>query len=717
MLHGYFTDEDKLREALTELDDNLTLYFLGHKLKDTSLLPQNRFNAVKKGGSIKKDEIQGLKYLVIDIDPLDKKETVEGQVSDRNLTPEENQAVIQDAISVREELLNNGFSTVGLINSGNGAYLILPFKGISSINEAISMFKGFINLLAKRVKLKVSAFDDKTITAEHVFKLPGTKSTKGVETNDNPFRHAVIVEEWDIGVSCLKSIQEYVDKYSTSKLIKHSSNGDILDIDACIERFQQIWPVYYGGNQDFFVRVSDNSVFKDINIDSSDFAREVRIYLRNDTGLKVIADYVVDSVTTYMKDMAYQKTKSVMASRAYFSKVDNVVYYDLSNNRDVVKVSSNDITIVKKPLGMFAKQKTDSEQVMFVPTPASKLPELLKRIVNLDYQNLLILASYLCVCFLGNFFPTPILLITGSQGSSKSTLTRFIQRIVHPQSSGLLSLQDKKQDIAIALSTRLLSCFDNATGVKAEISDLLCSAVTKGCFQTRELYTTADERLIEYKSILVINGIDVISRRTDLMERALLLELPSIKPENRKTEKEVEDIFTSILPEILGAIFDAIRQALAMEKLELPTLSRMADYENWGAKFCIAIGETAEVFQEALQNNINRLVDAVSFGNPVIFAITELMRGKSVHTDGVQHFYVDCLGVLALKATQNERSAFPKSAAALSRILGGMEKNLKSFGITFSIKNVGPKKEITLWNDGTVIPKMYERANNSKIIY
>jgi len=321
------------------------------------------------------------------------------------------------------------------------------------------------------------------------------------------------------------------------------------------------------------------------------------------------------------------------------------------------------------------------------------------------------------VCFLGNYFPTAALLITGPQGTSKTTLTRIIQRIVHPQKVSALSLSAKIQDISIALSTRLLTCFDNASGVKPEVADILCSAVTKGAFQTRELYTTAGERLIEFKSIIVINGIDIISRRTDLMERCIMLELEPILPENRKTEKEVEAVVVDTLPMILGAIFDAVQQVLAMDEIELQTLSRMADFEQWAVKFAIAMGYTATEYQEALKINKQRLIDAVSFGNPVVFAVVELMRYKDSVKYGFQEFYAKCYDVLKEKATPNELSMFPKSASSLSRALGGMEENLKAFGITFRSENIGPNKEARLTNDGSVIPNAGTGEISGKLAY
>lgn len=716
-IHGLFTDKDALEAALSEIQEDRTLYFIAHKFINIDFVPVNSFGPISKGQGIKDENIEKLRYFILDIDPVNNIEVVDGKKVKRNLTAKENQEILNATLELRSNLLNEGFSNIGVINSGNGAYLVFNFNGAKKNDDVMDMLKSFAGILDRRYSLSIAKIDTSVIKATQCFKLPGTLSTKGIPTEDNPFRHAVIVEEWDANKSCFEEIRQYVLDNITDDLVMNTSNGPRLNIEKCMAHCQNNFTVFKGDNHDYYVRMVRNGKICDLKIDSLDFASELRIYFRNATGILNIFSSDIDAIITYLKDEAYQKEKSNLASRAYYDAENNTVNYDLCNGKDIIEITEKSITTKDKPVGMFNQSITDKEQVQYVPTPAKELPDLLRKISNVDGIYVLILATYLCVCFFGNYFPTPIMLITGPQGTSKSTLTRFIQRIVHPQLISSLSLSNKLEDISIALSTRLLTCFDNASSVKPDVADILCSAVTKGCFQRRELYTTADERLIEFKSIIVINGIDIISRRTDLMERCIMLEMATIKPENRKTEKEVETVFKETLPKILGAIFDAIQQVLSMDELELKTLSRMADFEELATKFAIAMGYSASEYQEALRTSHNHLVDAVSFGNPVIFAVVELMHGKDNFTCGFQDFYVKAYDILKEKATTNEVSMFPKSPAALSRALGGMEENLKAFGITFESENIGPHKEVRLTNDGTVIPNSVASVVESKLAY
>lgn len=725
--HGYYSNRNSFSDLLDEIEEddnakgtNTTLYFLGNKLKDPSILPQNCMQIISKGEGVKREDVEKLRYLLIDIDPINKKEKekVDGKLQDKNLTIEENQAVIADAMLVKTELEKHGFNNIGVINSGNGAYLLLPFKGISS--DKIAELKGFVNLLKRRIKLQCSDFDVKTISPEHVFKVPGTLSTKGVATDENPYRHAEILVDWDFSKSCAKDIKAYIEECATCKLLSYSSDSPIpfLNVQECIETFEEIFPVYFGGNHDYYIRIPRDNIFKEVKIISEDFERELRNYIRNVSGVKLIDFRGMGTIVTYLSDQAYQCNPAVMASRAYYDGTKNMVYYDLCNQKEVVVIGKDGIEVIPKPLGMFAQQLTDKQQVMYVPTPASQLPHLLGKVTTLKGDNLILLASYICCCYMGRYFNMPLLAVVGNQGSSKSTLCTQLQEIIHPQITNLLTLNTSEDDLTIALSSRLLTCFDNASSIKPNIADLLCSAITGGAHTKREYYTTAQERIIPYKSIIIMNSLDIVTRRTDLMERAVLLELESITKEERKTAKEVKEVFDSLLPEIIGAIFDTIKIALAMSDFEIKNLSRMADFEYWSCKFAVAMEAcTVEEYQKILSDNAQKVIDTVSFGNPTVYAIVEFMRGKDLHVEGVESFYSKCTDILSEKATPHEVKMFPKGAAAFSRAIAGLAPNLKAYGITVSKVNSGPFKELTITNDGTVIPAGTKKPQPGKLTY
>jgi len=77
----------------------------------------------------------------------------------------------------------------------------------------------------------------------------------------------------------------------------------------------------------------------------------------------------------------------------------------------------------------------------------------------------------------------------------------------------------------------------------------------------------------------MLNGINLVASRDDLLDRSVLFRLDRIGKEWRKTESEFWQEFEQDRPFILGAIFDALAGALRIyPQVKLPALPRMADF-------------------------------------------------------------------------------------------------------------------------------------------
>ena len=81
---------------------------------------------------------------------------------------------------------------------------------------------------------------------------------------------------------------------------------------------------------------------------------------------------------------------------------------------------------------------------------------------------------------------------------------------------------------------------------------------------------------------VILNGITDVATRPDLLDRALVVMLPSIPEEERKPEAELWREFEEARPAILGALFDAISGALgSVGDVWLEGMPRMADFAVW----------------------------------------------------------------------------------------------------------------------------------------
>src|SRR5262249_1894502 len=144
--------------------------------------------------------------------------------------------------------------------------------------------------------------------------------------------------------------------------------------------------------------------------------------------------------------------------------------------------------------------------------------------------------------------------------------------------------------------------FDNMSYVASDLSDALCGLATGGAYATRTLYTDDEETILAAERPIILNGIEDIGTRSDLLDRSLIVELPRIEPNALLTEDVFRRDFERARPRILGALLDAVSAALR----RLPTVKRaatewprMADFAQWAVAAELALGLNAGEFLKA----------------------------------------------------------------------------------------------------------------------
>ena len=114
------------------------------------------------------------------------------------------------------------------------------------------------------------------------------------------------------------------------------------------------------------------------------------------------------------------------------------------------------------------------------------------------------------------------------------------------------------------------------------LSNAFCRLATGGGSATRQLYTDTDEILFNVQRPILLNGIEDIATRGDLMDRAIPYSLPNIPEDKRKPEKQFWRDFEAARPRILGALCTAVSGALRnLSSVNLEGLPRMADFAEW----------------------------------------------------------------------------------------------------------------------------------------
>ena len=85
--------------------------------------------------------------------------------------------------------------------------------------------------------------------------------------------------------------------------------------------------------------------------------------------------------------------------------------------------------------------------------------------------------------------------------------------------------------------------------------NMIKKSFTKRHWSNQELVTT------DIKSIVLLNGTELVISRSDLMERTILLPTKKLKAENIRNENEMESAFRAELPRILGACLKLVAKA------------------------------------------------------------------------------------------------------------------------------------------------------------
>ncbi len=184
----------------------------------------------------------------------------------------------------------------------------------------------------------------------------------------------------------------------------------------------------------------------------------------------------------------------------------------------------------------------------------------------------------------------PILVLQGEQGTAKSTTAKVLRSLIDPNGALIRSKpRDEKEIIIQAQNSRVL-CLDNLSGLNKWLSDMLCRICTGTGFSTRRLYTNDEEKIFKVKRPIILNGIDDIATRGDLLDRSIVLSLPTIPDSKRKDEREFWKDFEKAQPEIMGSLFNAISTGLASENPNLEELPRMADFAEWITRCETAFG-------------------------------------------------------------------------------------------------------------------------------
>jgi hypothetical protein len=312
-----------------------------------------------------------------------------------------------------------------------------------------------------------------------------------------------------------------------------------------------------------------------------------------------------------------------------------------------------------------------------VPEPGGSIEDF-QPFLNTDANGLELVIGFAVAC-LRSSGPYPVLILSGGQGTGKTSVARFLKQTLDPGAAPVRATPRSEQDLAIGAANNQVLAFDNLSHVPPWTSDALCRLATGAGLSTRSLYETEGETVWELARPSILTGIGDYADRSDLLDRSILLRLQTISKAARVTERKLKARYAQAHPKLLGYLLDRVAQALKhMPTIKIGDLPRMADVAEWVVASEGGDPRTSR-FLAVYRGSLGDAHEAALEGCVVVEPLRRFIQERRSEWRGTMD---ELLSVLTTRVDGADRNKFwPKLAKGLSQMLRRVAPNLPHVGI------------------------------------
>lgn len=350
---------------------------------------------------------------------------------------------------------------------------------------------------------------------------------------------------------------------------------------------------------------------------------------------------------------------------------DGCIYLDLCNAKwQAVKISCAGAQVIDQcPVWFRREPDMDSLPIPDLAGDYNALREL-GTYLGLSRSDMALITGWL----LGSFcpdLPRPILILQGSAGTGKSTISTLLRDIVDParQKSTISRPMPTTHSLVLDAYHQHTLVYDNFSekSITNEVSDMFCTIATNQSNSYRQLYEDTNEILVKLGRCVIINGIDCLTTREDFRDRCLILKTKQLV--NRKSTSEINNWFNVHHAQLLGALINIVISSLNHCGESDYKATRMVDWvrfvENGHNRMHAESGDFANLYQE---NRHATMHDTVAT-NLFVSGVLQLMSGhQSIRL--VKSVLAEDLGNLYPDAGDNELPKFNKVKIWLKKYQG-----------------------------------------------
>ena len=204
--------------------------------------------------------------------------------------------------------------------------------------------------------------------------------------------------------------------------------------------------------------------------------------------------------------------------------------------------------------------------------------------------------------------PYPILILSGEQGSGKTSRSRFIKLALDPTKASVRGRPKSAEDLALSVWRSWIAVFDNLSKLEQDMSDWLCRLSEGAGLPKRKLYTDTEEILIEAARPIMLTAIPDIAQSGDVIDRAVLIRCDQLPTKTR--EQLLLNEFEAFRPQLLCYLIEAASCALRRfgEMVDDHDGLRRGDWAAWVEAAAPALGLPQGAFSAAYRRNQDQAV-------------------------------------------------------------------------------------------------------------
>jgi hypothetical protein len=376
---------------------------------------------------------------------------------------------------------------------------------------------------------------------------------------------------------------------------------------------------------------------------------------------------------------------------------------DLGDAKDTrVRITPGNVTLPVQgsQVVFYRSQRT---RPMATPATVGNLDRL-KKYVNLHPIEYVLFVAWLAYTLAHPKVASTkflILVLQGGQGSGKTSLcNNVILKLLDPSVIGVQRMPANEKDFAIAVQNSHVVAFDNVRGFKSSISDLFCIVSTGGQVTSRQLYTDAEQSVLQLHGALVLNGIHSFVQQSDLAQRCLTLQLQPITGEKRRSDADLLQELEEDLPAIQRGLFDLIANIFQhLPTAKVVASERMIDFVKWLAAMEAAQGAPSGVFQSEYSNLLQQGQMDSLLDNPLAAEVLTFAEGlKNGVWRGTPTELFEHLNESFPYSTTRSRE-WPANPITLSKRLVGLQASLLTQGVRIELAR-GRQRTITITKVG-----------------